>query len=302
MGVYLATENSSSTLTRDPSTSANSADSEKIQLFGVPISRCGIDETLEQCQSKIEEVSPEKRGYVCFVNVHTLTESLYSEPLRRALRSAWLAVADGVPLVWLSRLKNSPIRSRVCGPDFMLHLINNQYSKHPTLSAREQKLTFGFIGGSKSSTDQLIKNLGFLAPSSSPEHSPVIYNPPMRPFTPENAREDWKEFLKQWDDKKPGEYPKVVWVGLGAPKQELWMEEVSQIAPQTLFFGVGAAFDFLAGNKKRAPLWMQRMGLEWLFRLCSEPRRLWKRYLVTNSVFIFYSFFDLLNSALAKFK
>src|SRR5690606_3404833 len=90
-------------------------------------------------------------------------------------------------------------------------------------------------------------------------------------------------FLDQWCESEP---PRIVWVGLGAPKQELWLRSVSPLAPQTLFLGVGAAFDFLSLAKVRAPLLMQRLGLEWMHRLAHEPKRLWKRYLLTNSRFV----------------
>jgi N-acetylglucosaminyldiphosphoundecaprenol N-acetyl-beta-D-mannosaminyltransferase len=114
----------------------------------------------------------------------------------------------------------------------------------------------------------------------------VSYSPPYRPFSKENAREDWETFLAR--AKAAGvERPRWVWVGLGAPKQEKWMEAVAEIAPDTLFFGVGAAFDFLAGTKARAPEWMRKSGLEWLHRFGSEPGRLWKRYLVTHSLFLY---------------
>jgi N-acetylglucosaminyldiphosphoundecaprenol N-acetyl-beta-D-mannosaminyltransferase len=103
----------------------------------------------------------------------------------------------------------------------------------------------------------------------------------MRPFSAENAREDWAAFLKLCP-----QTPQLVWVGLGAPKQERWMREVAKVAPETLFFGIGAAMDFLSESKARAPGWMQRNGLEWFFRLVQEPRRLGMRYLATNSRFL----------------
>lgn len=105
----------------------------------------------------------------------------------------------------------------------------------------------------------------------------------MRPFSPEAAMEDWENLVRV-NGGKP--LPHVVWIGLGAPKQELWMQAVSARIPNVVFMGVGAAFDFLTDTKKRAPVWMQKTGLEWLYRLIQEPRRLWRRYFVTNSRFI----------------
>jgi N-acetylglucosaminyldiphosphoundecaprenol N-acetyl-beta-D-mannosaminyltransferase len=114
----------------------------------------------------------------------------------------------------------------------------------------------------------------------------------MRPFSPEAAREDWQELVRR-NGSQP--LPHVVWVGLGAPKQELWMNSLSAAVPEVLFMGVGAAFDFLTETKKRAPQWMQKTGLEWLYRLIQEPKRLWRRYFQTNSRFVFLVLREALN-------
>lgn len=231
-----------------------------IPLFGIRISRLGLEEALQACLTHIEQ---KKGGYVCFVNVHTLTDSTRVNPLRDALNDAFLAVADGVPLVWASRLKRNPIKSRVCGPDFSAEFFNRQPSMFQ-----------GFIGGAPGQAAKIIERFGLNA---------VHYSPPMRPFSVENALADWKTFVELCPNRIP---PGVVWIGLGAPKQEFWMRAVSKHAPQTLFMGVGAVFDFHSGTKKRAPYWMQRTGLEWLHRLASEPKRLGGRYFSTNSRFL----------------
>ena len=134
-------------------------------------------------------------------------------------------------------------------------------------------MTYGFIGGAPGQAEELARQFGVKA---------NCYSPPVRPFSAENANEDSRNFLALCSG---GQIPSVVWVGLGAPKQELWMQAVSPLATATLFFGIGAAFDFLTGSKSRAPLWMQKNGLEWLYRLSREPGRLGGRYLVTNSLF-----------------
>jgi N-acetylglucosaminyldiphosphoundecaprenol N-acetyl-beta-D-mannosaminyltransferase len=110
----------------------------------------------------------------------------------------------------------------------------------------------------------------------------IAHSPPMRPFSEAHALEDWHAFVARCPGRRP---PQLVWVGLGAPKQERWMAAVSPVAGDVMFFGVGAAFDFLAGRKRRAPRVLQRLGLEWTYRLASEPGRLWKRYLVSNARF-----------------
>lgn len=110
----------------------------------------------------------------------------------------------------------------------------------------------------------------------------VVHSPPMRPFSEAHALEDWQAFVARCPDRRP---PGLVRVGLGAPKQERWIAAVSRAVPEVMFFGVGAAFDFLAERKPRAPRVLQRLGLEWTHRLASEPGRLWLRYLVANARF-----------------
>ncbi len=232
-------------------------------ILGIPISTFGMEGAVSFCAAQCIQG---KGGYVCFANVHSVTESRSDSGLRAALSGALLAVADGLPLVWISRLRGPRIESRVCGPDFMKLFLESH-----------REISTGFIGGMPGQAEKLAGRFGLRAPCLSP---------PMRPFSAEAAREDWEEFLRQ-NGSNP--VPKTVWVGLGAPKQELWMAEISKIAPEIVFFGVGAAFDFLTETKKRAPKWMQKSGLEWFFRLIQEPRRLWSRYFVTNSCFIWLS-------------
>lgn len=218
---------------------------------------------INACASSVKSVSG---GYVCFANVHTMTESTRNQALRSAFLDARFAMADGMPLVWASHLKNKRIDSRVCGPDFMKGFID-QYPKE----------LFGFIGGLPGQGDRIASRFRIAA---------VSYSNPIRPFTPGNTRDDWANFLKICAEKNHP-VPRAIWVGLGAPKQELWMQEVVKIAPGILFFGVGAAFDFLSAEKNRAPVWMQKTGTEWIFRLFQEPSRLWKRYLTTNFEFLY---------------
>lgn len=237
-------------------------------ILGVPISTFGMDRAVDFCAAQARSGGG---GYVCFANVHTVTESQNDPVLKRVLSRALLAVADGLPLVWSSRLRGPKIESRVCGPDFMTLFLE-----------RVRDVPTGFIGGAPGQAERLAERFG---------RDATCFSPPMRPFSAVKAREDWAEFIRRNGDRP---VPKAIWVGLGAPKQELWMEAVSETAPDVLFFGVGAAFDFLTGSKKRAPVWMQKSGLEWFFRLVQEPRRLWRRYFVTNSRYLAYSLLDLL--------
>jgi N-acetylglucosaminyldiphosphoundecaprenol N-acetyl-beta-D-mannosaminyltransferase len=228
-------------------------------ILDIPISRLDLPSTLAFCR---EQARQGRGGYVCFANVHTVTESGWNSGLREALLGATMNAADGVPLVWVSRLWGRPIASRVCGPDFITEFLT-----------QNRDMVHGFVGGRPGQAEAIAEKFNVKG---------VFYAPPMRPFTSANAAEDWQKLLKLSGDRAPA----VVWVGLGAPKQEQWMHAVARLAPATLFFGVGAAFDFYSGTKKRAPQWMQNLGLEWFYRLTQEPRRLWKRYLGTNSRFV----------------
>lgn len=235
-------------------------------LLGIPVSRRSLASALEECADAIRA---RRGGYVCFVNVHTLTESTVDGDLHKALCNAMRCYADGMPLVWLSKLKRSAIEGRVAGPDFMDAVLRSTTIQ-----------THGFIGGAPGTAEQIIQRYRVRG---------VAHSPPMRAFSEERAVEDWNAFLARCD----GQPPPVVWVGLGAPKQERWIAAVSKLAPGVMFFGVGAAFDFLGGNRGRAPLIMQQLGLEWTHRLATDPKRLWKRYLVSNSRFLALAFVEL---------
>ena len=213
---------------------------------------------MEECVARIASGSG---GYACFVNVHSLTESTRQPALRESLRGATYCFADGMPLVWLARRLGEPIAGRAAGPDFM-----------PALLDRTRGLRHGLVGGDGLG-ERIAMRCGLDA---------VIHAPPRRAFSPDHALEDWEAFRARC----AGDVPRIVWIGLGAPKQELWMAAVAPHAPGVMFFGVGAAFDLLAGLQPRAPRWMQTRGLEWLYRLAREPRRLAGRYAVTNTRFL----------------
>jgi N-acetylglucosaminyldiphosphoundecaprenol N-acetyl-beta-D-mannosaminyltransferase len=225
-------------------------------LFDTPISRLDLAGAVEECEARIANRAG---GYACFVNVHTLTEATRQPALRESFAMATYCFADGMPLLWLSRRQGKPIAGRVAGPDFMAALI-----------ARTRHELHGLIGGAPGIADAAARGM-----------RAVTYAPPRRAFTPGHALADWTAFLARCD----GTPPPIVWVGLGAPKQELWLATVSRAAPDVMFFGVGAAFDVLAGAMPRAPRWIQDHGLEWLYRLAREPRRLAGRYATSNARF-----------------
>ena len=234
-----------------------------LPILGVPISSLGLDEAVAACAETVRE---RQGGYACFVNVHLLSEASRKGQswFRELLSKARFCFADGMPLVWVARVRGVRVGTRPCGPDFMDAFLR-EYSD----------FQHAFVGGAPGQGALLAEKYGVRATS---------YSPPVRPFTAESARQDWDQVLSL------GTRPQIVWVGLGAPKQEQWMAEVSRLAPEVLFLGVGAAFDFLTGAKPRAPRWLQRRGLEWAYRLASEPGRLAPRYLDSNSRFLWKLF------------
>ncbi len=186
--------------------------------------------------------------------------------MRRAVNGAGLATPDGMPLVWLGKWKSQLKVSRVYGPDLMLALCQ--------LSVKGGYRHY-FYGGDAGVPELLAKKLQARFPKLkiAGGHSP--------PFRPLSAAED-AQIVKQINQAGPD----IVWVGLGTPKQDLWMAAHRAQLTAPVLIGVGAAFDFHTGKIPQAPRWMQQAGLEWLFRLWQEPRRLWYRYLVYNPLFI----------------
>jgi N-acetylglucosaminyldiphosphoundecaprenol N-acetyl-beta-D-mannosaminyltransferase len=193
-----------------------------------------------------------------------------------------MVTPDGMPLVWLSRLLGKHRTERVYGPDLM--------RKMTAVSSQRGYRQF-YYGGSEGVAEKLKQVLVNAHPSL--EVAGALC-PPFRELTPE---EDQAVV-----DAINAARPHIVWVGLSTPKQEFWMvEHLGRIAAPVMV-GVGAAFDFLAGTKRQAPLWMQRNGLEWLFRLCSEPRRLWRRYAYIVPGFTILAVGELVRRAILNFE
>jgi N-acetylglucosaminyldiphosphoundecaprenol N-acetyl-beta-D-mannosaminyltransferase len=206
-----------------------------------------------------------ERGYVCLINVHAVMEARRDEGLRRILNGAALAVPDGVPLVWIGKLKGHRVR-RVYGPDLTLRLC-----------ARAAELGWRcfFYGGRPGVAERLAETLKLRFPGL-----PVV-GAEAPPFRPLSAEEDAEAVARI-----NAAAPDLVFVGLGCPKQERWMATHRDRLHAAVLLGVGAAFDFHSGGVPQAPRWMMRASLEWLFRLRQEPRRLWQRYLVYNPLFV----------------
>jgi len=235
----------------------------RVNILGVGISAINMAMALETIERWIIEQSPH---YVCVTPVHSVMDCQRDLELRRIQNASGLSTPDGMPLVWLSRLKGFRHVERVYGPDLMLALCERSAAKG---------YRHFFYGGAEGVPEQLASVLQKRFPGL---QVAGFFSPPFRPLAPE---ED--EQIVQIINKAA---PDVVWVGLGSPKQERWMAEHVGRLTAPVLIGVGAAFDFLTGRKPQAPRWMQRAGLEWLFRLLTEPRRLWRRYLINNPLFV----------------
>ena len=199
-----------------------------------------------------------------FATAHTLVESQQDEALRDAL-SQGLTQPDGMPLVWLGRAGGRHVE-RVCGPDFMPALI-----KHGIEAGR----THFFYGGAPGVPEALAARLSARYPGL---RVAGTLSPPFRPLTPEEE----EAIIAQINAAAPD----YVWVGLGTPKQDLWLAANRPRLNASALIAVGAAFDLLAGRRRRAPRWMQRTGTEWIYRLAMEPRRLGSRYTRVNARFL----------------
>jgi N-acetylglucosaminyldiphosphoundecaprenol N-acetyl-beta-D-mannosaminyltransferase len=208
-----------------------------------------------------------QKGYVCVANAHMLVTARREPAFREVVERAPLVVSDGAPLVWQLRRQGFAQARQVRGPDLMLSLCER---------AAEAAVPIYFYGGDEALIADLLEVLSRRAPGL------VIGGAEAAPMLPPQPEVDGALVEKI---RRSG--ARLVFVGLGCPKQEFWMQaHASQL--DAVLIGVGQAFAIAAGRMAEAPLWMRERGLEWLFRLVSEPKRLWRRYLVTNSLFIGY--------------
>ncbi len=235
----------------------------RVNILGVGLSVINLDRARELIAQALEQ---RIKGYVCVTGVHGVTEAQKDAELRAILNQAFLNTPDGMPMVWMGKLHGFREMDRVYGPDLMLLICEyTQRSGH----------THFLCGGGEGVAQQLRQKLETKFPGIR-----IVgdYTPPFRPLDPTEEA----ELVRTVNEKKPD----IFWVGLSTPKQEKFMVRYWQKLDTTLMFGVGAAFDFHAGLVRQAPRWIQRSGLEWLFRLSCEPRRLWRRYLKNNPLFV----------------
>lgn len=229
-------------------------------ILGTRILVTNMADTVERIEHDMEEL----RGkYICVGNVHTTVMAHDDAHYHEVQKSAAFVLPDGKPLSVYSRKHGFPEAERVTGPDLMLELF-----------ARDNGLKHYFYGGSPETLQMLEQKLRERYP-----HLQIagMVSPPFRSLS---AEEDAAEI-----EKINASGADIIWVGLGAPKQENWMYD-HRDKVRGVMIGVGAGFDYHAGNIKRAPMWMQKLSLEWLYRLMQDPKRLFKRYLVTNTRYL----------------
>jgi N-acetylglucosaminyldiphosphoundecaprenol N-acetyl-beta-D-mannosaminyltransferase len=233
-------------------------------VLGVPLALTDYEQTLDWID---RAVASGHRGYVCVAATHTVMATQDDPALRAAVLSADFTVPDGQPLVWALKALGHDVSDRVYGPDLM---------EQACARAAQTGQRFYLYGGrNPGALAQLARSLRLRYPGLRIVGGQA---PPFRELT------DAEEEGVAADIKRSG--ADVVWVGLGVPKQEKWMARMRHRVSAPVLIGVGAAFDFHAGLIPQAPGWMQRAGLEWLFRLAHEPRRLWRRYLRYNPRFV----------------
>lgn len=235
----------------------------RFDVLGVHLSAVDMDGALGEITRWIEE---RRRHYVCVTGVHGVMEAQRDESLRLIHNHSGMTTPDGMPMVWAGRWAGYRHVRRVYGPDLMLALSER---------AARQGWRCYLFGGKEGVADLTASRLAEAFPTLSVVGT---HSPPFRPLTDvEDAA--LVELIN-------GANPDIVWVGLSTPKQERWMAAHLDKLTAPVLIGVGAAFDIHAGVVRQAPLWMQRSGLEWLFRLGTEPRRLARRYLSNNPRFV----------------
>lgn len=237
---------------------------DKVNIIGTGISNISLEETISIFNSWIEK-NEKKR--VCVTPVNCLLWANDSEELRKIYNSADLTLCDGVPLLWAARMLNSPLKGRVTGLDLLPRYIEECYRRNYSLF---------FMGASEGVAEALKRKCEALYPGIRIKGT---YSPPFADRFSDEENTKICSLINQ-------AAPDVLWVSLTAPKQDFWIYEQLQNLHVHIAIGVGGAFEVTLGTIQRAPVFMQKAGLEWLYRLLKEPRRLYKRYLLEAPRFI----------------
>lgn len=231
-------------------------DNNKVNILGVGVNPINL---IQATQVIIHWIDERQKNYVCVTPAHGIMECQRNESLRSVFNGSGLTTPDGMSIVWILNLLGYRHVKRVYGPDLM-----KAVCKH---SSENTKYRHFFYGGKAGIPERLSEELKNLYPNL---EIVGTYSPPFRKLTPEEDEKIINSINKL--------SPDIIWVGISTPKQEKWMASHINQLNASVIIGVGAAFDFLSGSKNQAPKWIQRSGLEWIYRLVNEPRRLWRRY------------------------
>lgn len=227
----------------------------RINILGVNISSINLPQSVDIISGWI---ASRDLNYVCVTPAHSIMECIHQPDLYPIFNGSGLTTPDGMSIVWILKLKGQSQVSRVYGPDLMQAVCQK---------SMDTGWRHFFYGGEQGVPEKLALKLTAAYPGL---QIAGCYSPPFHPLSSQEDQEI-TDFINV-------SQPDIVWVGISTPKQERWMAEHKGRVTAPVMIGVGAAFDFLSGKKKQAPRWIQYNGLEWLFRLATEPRRLWKRY------------------------
>ncbi|MDQ3741025.1 MAG: WecB/TagA/CpsF family glycosyltransferase [Actinomycetota bacterium] len=247
-----------------PAEEAPEAKPATAEILGVPLALSDYERTMDWIDATIERGG---RATLSAAAVHLVMVAQEDEPTREAVSDMTLVVPDGQPLVWALKALGHEQATRVYGPDLM--------EKYCERSATTGTRMYLYGGRNQGALVELALKLRRRFPGLQ-----IVggYSPPYRPLT-----DDEREWVVDDINRSKAD---VVWVGTGQPKQEIWMREMRPLLEAPMLIGVGAAFDFHAGLVPQAPTWIQNSGLEWVYRLSKEPRRLWRRYARYNPRFV----------------
>ena len=244
---------------------------DQVSVLNVSVSAMDLADCVDTIESWVDT---RQRSYICVTGVHGIIESQYDKGLRAIHNSAGMVAPDGMPVVWMARRLGFKQTDRVYGPDLMRLVFKRE---------RSRRFRHYCYGSSQQTLEQLTTALSETYPGAN------VVGTLSPPFGDLSPQED-ESFTRAINAAEPD----IVWVGLSTPKQERWMASHRDKLEAPVLIGVGAAFDFIAGRKVQAPRWMQQRGLEWAFRLATEPRRLWRRYLSIVPQFLVLAGFALL--------
>jgi len=256
---------------------------EKIDILKIRINKDNLDELINYSLHAVED---KRKFYICTANAFVTVKANEDDEFLNILNNAQIVIADGMSSVWVSRTFKNYNLEKISGYKFFV-----EFSK--SVAENNHKLSYYFLGGSRMDVLEKIKSRLFL-------EYPVIevsgmYCPSYFDDMPD---EENKKIIEDINDKKPD----VLWVGLSAPKQEKWIYKNLDKINIKMACGIGAVFNFYSGNVKRAPVWMQNTGMEWLFRIFVEPKRLFKKYMIYNTKFIILVFKDIFSQHFKKVK